>query len=497
MALWRRLWSTCKKLESRRTPPGIHNLEAMHTLALFWSMLGMIVPVWVSARTYLSSTPYFLNATSASVVPRNGASYVTDLSKELPSNDYIDTPIGVEFIIPCAEPFAALANLAYFTAGLGLYMMPFLSGDFMPAPVFGVAIFLCVLGACSWAFHADASQLFTWKHNADRFAMFMPFAFMSIVQFNGLVHALRGVPASPRSLVGLATNVGGMFFAVYVLVSQEQFDAMSILISCGFVIFTCDFLTIALLHYHRMTKEDATIGQQPDHKKRSIAMKVFHSILRALPTLVVRLLALGIGFYCRIAGVAHLNNARDQARDDASRIEERTLHDFTHGTWHFFTAVVLMGLGLGLCEGLSGELSAPRGLIEYRPALVATSTSWKKSSRTLDVHLPTAKDEELQMSADALAAADNLVREYAVFFQREDPWEMTSLVLTALIAIVAALLTGLNASSKTWCVGWIIILIVALPVEACALYKVVSKHNRLLDRLAESEVIDVDEAMRA
>ena len=101
------------------------------------------------------------------------------------------------------------------------------------------------------------------------------------------------------------------------------------------------------------------------------------------------------------------------------------------------------------------------------------------------------------MSADALAAADNLVREYAVFFQREDPWEMTSLVLTALIAIVAALLTGLNASSKTWCVGWIIILIVALPVEACALYKVVSKHNRLLDRLAESEVIDVDEAMRA
>ena len=164
MALWRRLWTTCKKLESRRTPPGIHNLEAMHTLALFWSMLGMIAPVWVSARTYLSSTPYFLNATSASVVPRNGASYVTDLSKELPSNEFIDTPIGVEFIIPCAEPFAALANLAYFTAGLGLYMMPFLSGDFMPAPVFGVAIFLCVLGACSMAFHADASQLFTWKH---------------------------------------------------------------------------------------------------------------------------------------------------------------------------------------------------------------------------------------------------------------------------------------------------------------------------------------------
>ena len=91
---------------------------------------------------------------------------------------------------------------------------------------------------------------------------------------------------------------------------------------------------------------------------------------------------------------------------------------------------------------------------------------------------------------------DKLVREYAIFFQREDPAEMTSMVMTCLIAVFTATLTAFNVSSTAWCVAWMVILLVALPVEGYALSRVVRKHNRLLDRLAEAQV-DVDEPMRA
>ena len=62
---------------------------------------------------------------------------------------YLYTPIAAETF---HEPFSALSNTAYFTAGLGLFLMPFLSGDDIPAPTFAVAVFLVILGVASMAF---------------------------------------------------------------------------------------------------------------------------------------------------------------------------------------------------------------------------------------------------------------------------------------------------------------------------------------------------------
>lgn len=73
--------------------------------------------------------------------------------------------------------------------------MPFLSGDDMPAPTYAVALFLTILGGASMAFHADASRTGTWAHVADRYGMFMPFAFLSVAVFNGLFHAYHGIEA--------------------------------------------------------------------------------------------------------------------------------------------------------------------------------------------------------------------------------------------------------------------------------------------------------------
>ena len=35
------------------TPPGVHNLEAMHTIALLFPLIGMILPVCYSCSVYL------------------------------------------------------------------------------------------------------------------------------------------------------------------------------------------------------------------------------------------------------------------------------------------------------------------------------------------------------------------------------------------------------------------------------------------------------------
>ena len=48
--------------------------------------------------------------------------------------------------------------------------------------------------------------------------------------------------------------------------------------------------------------------------------------------------------------------------------------DFTHGTWHFLAALVVMGLGLGLVEGLSGEIAPPSGYLER------TCVAWRALS---------------------------------------------------------------------------------------------------------------------
>ena len=86
------------------------------------------------------------------------------------------------------------------------------------------------------------------------------------------------------------------------------------------------------------------------------------------------MLALGIGFYCRIAGVAHLNNARDQARDDASRIEERTLHDLggARGELPAPVSADLNGDGrpeVVVCEPVPGAGATRARLLVLSPAL--------------------------------------------------------------------------------------------------------------------------------
>ena len=138
--------------EGKPAPDGVVNLESLHVIVLFFTMVGMLLPVGVSTSVYwVSNTSYHEDATLS-----DGSEY----------DKYKYTVDGLML-----EPFSAWANATYFTAGLGLFLLPFLSGDHMPAAVFGIALFLCILGGSSMSFHADGSRIGTWRHAADRFAM--------------------------------------------------------------------------------------------------------------------------------------------------------------------------------------------------------------------------------------------------------------------------------------------------------------------------------------
>jgi hypothetical protein len=126
-----------------------------------------------------------------------------------------------QLVSEVAEPFAAACNMSYLITGLGFFFLQFFSGAPLPEQAYGMAIFMLLLGATSAAFHMDASRTSTWQHHADRFGMYCLFAYMACIMLNGLFHAMKGAPASPRSCCSIITNIGGCFWAVYFLVQQE------------------------------------------------------------------------------------------------------------------------------------------------------------------------------------------------------------------------------------------------------------------------------------
>ena len=231
----RRMVRQIERLTAIEPPPGIYDIQAAFTLSLFWSLLGMVPATVFSASVYYnSSIEYFHDGSNRSLPGAAGMAP--------PRQYYAMTPRTETLLmgLSWAEPFAGPSNFAYFTGGVGIFLMPCMSGDYMPAPMFAVAVFLCILGGASGSFHADGSQPGTWQHVADRFAMFMPFGFLTITMVNALVHAVRGVHQHPRSAVAFLTNILGMTFAIYCLLTQGSINAMVFLVGTGFIIFTLE-----------------------------------------------------------------------------------------------------------------------------------------------------------------------------------------------------------------------------------------------------------------
>ena len=102
-------------------------------------MLGMAIATVSAMQTYWSSHTVF-----------SGFEGVSASRRHTPENEWFP------------EPFAAPSNCAYWAAGFGLFLMPCLRNDHLPAAVLALGIYLNLCGAGSMAFHSDASAFGTW-----------------------------------------------------------------------------------------------------------------------------------------------------------------------------------------------------------------------------------------------------------------------------------------------------------------------------------------------
>ena len=303
-----------------------------------------------------------------------------------------------------AEPFSTLGNLCFWAAGVGLYVLPFLSFERLPAQAFGAGMLLVLLGGCSGAFHADGSRPGTWRHATDRIMMYALVVYLGVISFGGLWQAFRGHSASPRSWVGLTVNLLAPFAVVVVVLYQEEIDTKLLYLVIYPIILLTNGMIAALLK---------------PREARSARVCAF------VRNVTVQLGVISVSFYINLyRGVSYLNQVIDDVspeealaddetpidieplpaievgedtfatleylEGDTRRRELRRLHDLAHGTSHFLNAITVAVMVLTVVEGYSGRQRQTRSLegmaaqaltcvvaaLMFTFALIENSTAW-------------------------------------------------------------------------------------------------------------------------
>lgn len=104
----------------------MRSLEAMHVLVLLFPAVGMLPAVISAAFVYSDGT-----------FPHRGIEDPDPMLRFTPQTFY-------------PEPFASLSNICYITSGLGLFLLPVLTGSFLAGHIFGIGLLYGFLGAGSW-----------------------------------------------------------------------------------------------------------------------------------------------------------------------------------------------------------------------------------------------------------------------------------------------------------------------------------------------------------
>lgn len=333
------VWQRIKQNEDAAEIEGVVTFDNANVYGLFLVMLWLPIATLHSALLYWSAdTTYYL--TSA------------DSGSEPPTAYQAFTPVGSNFLgISIFEPFAALSDGSYLTAGLGILILPFVSGDFQPVAVVALGALLVFVAAASGAYHAGGSQSGSWSHVMDRASMYCLFGYATCSSVNAAWHSVRGVQQSPRSAVAAAANIVGASISLYFLISQEAIESMTFLISTGFVVFTVLFISRAALLFHQF-------GLDPRCRYETTTRRALSAFLLSLPDLATQMIPLAVGFLLNLKSADHLDCALLQIGCAAStyddRIEKRKLHSIVHGMWHIFTAFVLCVVAVSTSRGLSG-----------------------------------------------------------------------------------------------------------------------------------------------
>ena len=375
-SMWRRRISLAFSLGTQ-----MRTVEATHVLVLLFPALGMIPAVVVAVHVYITG------------------------STEFESGSHADPMLRFTPIVFYPEPFSSLSNLATVSSGLGLFLMPMISGSFLAPQVFGVGMLLSFLGAGSWAFHKDASRIGHWQHAVDRIGMFTAFSYLGVVVLSGCFHSTTRQPVKPRSKCSLLCNLACMAAVSLCIVYQDKIDTASFLGAFGTVVVSANAVTTSMISWYDSASQ-ATGGEQKrsdsglttctetsicvvedaDESKRyaggakaarhwsfepravvnALGQRV-HGSAKACHSRNRRLSAVGEGLFealicCLFLGVGFALNGeaarcRGAAAHNASLSDEVRLgmvvrHDILHGTWHWLTAMAMLAMGLTMHRGL-------------------------------------------------------------------------------------------------------------------------------------------------
>ena len=262
-----------------------------------------------------------------------------------------------------------------------------------------------------------------------------------VAVLSGLWHACWGVEQRPRSLFALVVNLLALAFTSWLLIEQQSVSPMYFFIGTGVITLPSSYFTLAILRFRAID----------EHQRCGACCFAWWQrlgwLFAGLPALISRLSLLGIGFALNMASEGARNAAHLES-DLETGIELRKQHDFMHGTWHFASTVVVMGVGLTLLEGLSGS---PELATHAPPVTVAAREATEQSEQST---------------------------RHLTFRRRIVFWEIYSIAMTFALSILFLTLFLMQVHSSVWLVAWMLIIAVIMPVQAIGLLRVVTAFDK-------------------
>jgi len=155
-------WRSAPNRDAFEAPEGIHAIEIQHTLPLLAVLVGIIPALVAGMHTHWIGDVTFFDLEDLPLT--NDTKFAAHGHRNL---YYLNTP---DTFSP--EPFAALSNLCFWTAGVGFLLLPGLMSKNLPVGTAGTGLIIALLGCGSLVFHNTASETETWQHAMDHVFMY-------------------------------------------------------------------------------------------------------------------------------------------------------------------------------------------------------------------------------------------------------------------------------------------------------------------------------------
>ena len=474
----------------------LHGRDLLHSLSLLVPLTAMALPTLLAAGVYwLSGTTYYSEGSLPAAVAY--------------------TPSRT----PWAEPLAAGSSLCFWLVAIALVVLPLYSRQRARAGTLSalLAYLLALLGAASWAFHADASEQRTWQHHAVQAATLSAVGVLAVEATRcTMAPIVRACAVDDGATIGSPSvsalvSLGAMAVVTFGLLSSDARTA-DYHGECDGALLLAGGAAVVLALLQRLQASFRQIDAQlaPDACTRlGLAMRIEG------PAAATRAFVLGVGATLSGSSDAELlramvgEAAADGARlAEAERVEARTLHDLKHGAWHFLLAAFVLSLATTLADGgAEDERTAhggddsrrsdsragsprpppppsPRAQEEGRVGTRGAQSEPEGGEDDGEEHWGEEEEEEEEEAEPRVKEDLALLSELAtrdVARPRDPLREQASMLrLCSLSAWFAILCLGQSAIGSTlavqlWLNTWLVAIVLVLPMQLVTLQSVVAR----------------------